>query len=185
MTTPRNLAMLLTLAVAGMAAAAPTAPGPPVNFAVLDSDAAIIYPTRALRKGDRFEIVARHLHQYNGLMVVPCLPNCLKPTFVYAHPLSFGIQHLEIPISAHYVFWLERDQIGGPGIPYRHGWTRLPLPVLAQQQTADHFTAQFDSGTELSLRALYLQAAAETAARPEEVSARSLVLSRPVTRLPR
>jgi hypothetical protein len=184
MTSACKLTLLITLAVAGAAAAAPVVPGPPVGFAVLASDAAIFYPTRALRKGDRFEINARHLHQHNRLMVVPCLPNCLQPTFVYARPLNFGIQHLVIPISARYVFWLERDQIGGPGIPYRHGWTRLPLPVLAQQATAEHFVAQFDRGTELTLRALFVQAAAETADRPDAVSARSLVLTRPVTRLP-
>jgi len=61
------------------------------------------------------------------------------------------------------------------------GWTRLPLPVLSQQATANHFVAQFDSGTELSLRTLFVQAAAETAAKPENVSAKALMLSRPVT----
>ena len=180
MTYTCNLAVLLTLAVAGVATAAPDPPAAPVGFAVLDSDAAIFYPTRALRKGDRFEIKARHLHEYNRLMVVPCLPSCLKPDFVYAHPLQFGVQYLDIPISARYLFWLERDQIGGPGIPYRYGWTRLPLPVLTEQAMANHFVAQFDSGTELSLRPLFVQAAAEVAARPENISAKSLVLSRPV-----
>jgi hypothetical protein len=175
------LAALAALAAATPAAAAPAAQGAPVNFAVLKNDATIFYPTRMLRKGDRFEVNVHHLREFNQLMVVPCQPSCAKPNFVYAYPLQFGIQHLVIPISARYYFWLERDQIGGTGIPIRFGWTRLPLPVLEQQATADHFLAKFDGGTDLSLRTLYVHPLAETAPQADEASSRALILGRPVT----
>jgi hypothetical protein len=154
--------------------------GAPVAFAVSKSDPSIFYPTRALRKGDLFEVNVHHLHEYNRLIVVPCSPSCVKPDFVYAYPLSFGIQHLVIPISAHYYFWLERDQIGGPGIPYLFGWTRLPLPVLEQQAADNHFLAKFDRGTDLSLRTLYLHPTVDSEAAPYDTSARERILDRPV-----
>lgn len=175
------MAALLMLALAGRAIAAPSGPGPPVNFAVLKADATIFYPTRALQKGDRFEVNVHHLHEYNQLMVVPCRPNCRKPDFVYAYPLQYGIQHLVIPISGRYFFWLERDQIGGKGIPTRFGWTRLALPVLEQEATENHFVAKFDSGTDLSLRTLYVHSRFDTGSSPDEASPSDLIRSSPVT----
>ena len=181
MTPHYLLAALAGIAIAGPAFAAANGPGPPVNFAVLKNDPTIFYPTRALQKGDRFEVNVHHLREYNQLMVVPCRPDCRKPNFVYAYPLRFGIQHLEMPISGRYYFWLERDQIGGKGIPTRFGWTRLPLPVLEQESHEDHFLARFDSGTELSMRTLYVHPAVESAPESDEVRSRDLIRSRPVT----
>ena len=155
------LAGVLTFLFSGSAANAAAGQGPSVNFAVAKSNTTIFYPTRALRFGDRFEVNAHHLNEYNRLMVVPCRPDCAKPNFVLAYPLSFGVQHLRIPISGHYYFWLERDQIGGPGVRYRDGWTRLALPVLDSQGTADHFFAAFDKGTTLSFRTLDAHPVAE------------------------
>ncbi len=181
MTARSLLVALAVVALAGPAVAAPHGPGAPVNFAVLKSDPTIFYPTRALRKGDRFEVKVHHLREYNQLMVVPCRPNCLKPDFVYAYQLQFGIQHLVIPISGRYYFWLERDQIGGKGIPTRFGWTRLALPVLEQESREDHFLARFDSGTDLSMRTLYVHPAVAGAPETDEVRSRDLILGRPVT----
>lgn len=181
----------LLVAVAGMALAglgsaplahaAANATGAPVHFAVLKNDATIFYPTRALRKGDRFEVNVHHLREYNQLMVVPCRPSCSKPDFVYAYPLQFGVQHLVIPMTGRYYFWLERDQIGGQGIPTRFGWTRLPLPVLEQESSADHFLARFDSGTDLSMRTLYVHPVDDSAAQADEARSRDLILGRPIT----
>jgi hypothetical protein len=154
MKTGLTLVGLLTFVFSSEAADAAAAQGLPVTFAVAKGDATIFYPQRALRYGDTFIVTAHHLREYNRLMVVPCRPSCEKPNFVWAYPLSFGIQHLRIPISGHYYFWLERDQIGGPGVPYRNGWTRLPLAVLESQLSADHFFASFDQGTTLSIRTL-------------------------------
>ena len=185
--TPRLLLAVLAgsvlagLAVSGQALAASNTSGAPVNFAVLKNDATIFYPTRALRKGDRFEVNVHHLRQYNQLMVVPCRPDCKKPDYVYAYPLQFGVQHLVIPISGRYYFWLERDQIGGQGVPTRFGWTRLPLPVLEHESSEDHFLAKFDSGTDLSLRTLYVHPVEGTAAAADEARSRDLILGRPVT----
>ncbi|MGH8252622.1 MAG: hypothetical protein ACRES2_01195 [Steroidobacteraceae bacterium] len=145
---------VLTLVCAGPAADCAAAQGPPVNFAIAKGDGTIFYPTRALRYGDMFAVTAHHLNEYNRLMVVPCRPSCEKPNYVLTYTLRFGLQHLRIPISGHYYFWLERDQIGGPGVPYRNGWTRLPLPVLDSQTSADHFLAAFDKGTTLSIRTI-------------------------------
>ena len=172
---------LAGLAVSGQALAASNTSGAAVNFAVLKNDATIFYPTRALQKGDRFEVNVHHLRQYNQLMVVPCRPNCKQPDYVYAYPLQFGVQHLVIPISGRYYFWLERDQIGGQGVPTRFGWTRLPLPVLEHVTSEDHFLAKFDSGTDLSLRTLYVHPLEGTAAAADEARSRDLILGRPVT----
>ena len=158
-----TLVGFLTLAFCNAAAEAAAAQGPPVDFAVAKGDGTIFYPTRALRYGDTFIVTAHHLREYNRLMVVPCRPSCEKPNFVWAYPLSFGIQHLRIPISGHYYFWLERDQLRGPGVLYRNGWTRLPLPVLDSQLSADHFFATFDQSTTLSIRTLDAQPVTELA----------------------
>ena len=163
MRAARALVGLLALVFSSDLAAAAAAVGPPVNFAVAKGDGTIFYPTRALRYGDTFAVTVHHLHEYNRLMVVPCRPSCDKPDFVWAYPLRFGLQHLRIPISGHYYFWLERDQIGGPGVRYRNGWTRLPLPVLDSQESADHFFATFDQGTTLSIRTVDAHPVAELA----------------------
>jgi len=146
MNTGLTVAGVLALVFSGAAANAARGQGPPVNFAVAKGNNTIFYPTRALRYGDRFEVNAHHLYEYNRLMVMPCRPDCEKPNFVLAYPLQFGVQHLRIPISGHYYFWLERDQIGGPGVPYRGGWTRLAMPVVSSQGTADNFFATTGSG---------------------------------------
>ena len=163
MKTYRAIAGPLFLLVSSLSTNAAFAQGLPVDFAVAKGESTIFYPIRTLRKGDRFEVNVHQLHEYNRLMVVPCHPDCANPDFVFAYPLRTGIQHLRIPSSGHYYFWLERDQIGGNGIPYRNGVTRLPLPVLEQQASEDHFVAKFDNGTELSLRTLYTQPLAEAA----------------------
>ena len=163
MNTRLTLAGALAFLFASAAANAAAEQGPPVNFTVAKGNATIFYPTRALRYGDRFEVNVHHLNQDNRLMVVPCRPDCAKPNFVLAYPLRFGVQHLRIPISGHYYFWLERDQIGGPGVRYPDGWTRLALPVLDSQGTADHFVATFDHGTTLSFRTLDAYPIAEVA----------------------
>jgi len=181
MKTHSTLILMAALEVASHSAGAATLQGGPVHFAVSQNDSSIFYPTRALRKGDRFEVNVHHLYEYNRLMVVPCHPNCTKPDFVFAYPLRFGVQHLVIPITGHYYFWLERDQIGGPGIPYRFGWTRLPLPVLEQQVTEDHFLAKFDHGTDLSLRTLYVHPMDETEFVPDNADAKARILNSPVT----
>ena len=149
-----TVAGVLTLLLSGAAANAARGEGPPVNFAVAKGNATIFYPTRALRYGDRFEVNVHHLYDDNRLMVVPCRPDCAKPNFVLAYTLRFGVQHLRIPISGHYYFWLERDGIGGPGVRYPGGWTRYAMPVLSSQGAADNFVATFDKGTTLSLRTL-------------------------------
>lgn len=154
MNTRMILVGLLATAIAGPIANASPSTGPPVEFAVAKGDGTIFYPTRALRYGDTFAITAHHLNEYNRLMVVPCHPSCEKPDFVLAYTLRFGLQHLRVPISGHYYFWLERDQIGGRGVPYRYGWTRLPLPVLDRQQSPDHFFATFDRGTTLAIHSV-------------------------------
>jgi hypothetical protein len=149
MNTGLTLAGVLAFVFFSAAANAAAAQVPPVEFAVAKGNTTIFYPTRALRYGDRFEVNAHHLNQDNRLMVVPCRPDCAKPNFVLAYPLRFGVQHLRIPISGQYYFWVERDQIGGPD-----GWTRFARPVLSSQGTADHFVATFDEGTTLSIRTL-------------------------------
>jgi hypothetical protein len=37
---------------------------------------AMLSASTMLKKGDRFEVNAHHLHQINNLMVVPCHPSC-------------------------------------------------------------------------------------------------------------
>ena len=154
---------LLATAIAGPIANASPSTGPPVEFAVAKGDGTIFYPTRALRYGDTFAITAHHLNEYNRLMVVPCHPSCEKPDFVLAYSLRFGLQHLRVPISGHYYFWLERDQIGGRGVPYRYGWRREPLPVLDRQQSPDHFFATFDRGTTLAIHSVDVHPVTEVA----------------------
>jgi len=135
------------------AANAAAGQGPPWIRRRQQSNATIFYPTRALRYGDRFEVNAHHLSQDNRLMVVPCRPDCAKPNFVLAYPLRFGVQHLRYRSLDTTIFWLERDQIGGPGVRYPDGWTRLALPVSIPRN-GDHFLATFDQGTTLSFRTL-------------------------------
>ena len=163
MKTHRAITALLFLLAFGLLADSAFAQGAPIDFAVSKADSTIFYPTRMLRKGDRFEVNAHQLHEANRLMVVPCHPDCMNPDRVLAYNLRNGIQHLRIPTTGHYFFWLERDQIGGNGIPYRNGVTRLPLPVLEQQTSQDRFAAKFDSGTELSVRTLYSHPLPESA----------------------
>ena len=163
MNTRMTLVGLLLAAITSPIAIASASTGPPVEFAVAKGDGTIFYPTRALRYGDTFAITAHHLNEYNRLMVVPCRPSCEKPDFVLAYSLRFGLQHLRVPISGHYYFWLERDQIGGPGVPYRYGWTRLPLPVLDRQQSPDYFFATFDRGTTLAIRSVDVHPVTEIA----------------------
>ncbi|MGH8123812.1 MAG: hypothetical protein ACREPT_13705 [Rudaea sp.] len=163
MRTHRVMAGLLALLVSGLCATGAAAQGPSVDFAVAKGDSTIFYPTRVLRKGDRFEVNAHHLQDYSRLMVVPCHPDCANPNFVLVYQLRTGIQHLRIPSTGNYYFWLERDQFGGNGIAYRDGITRLPLPVLEQQADENRFVAKFDDGAELSLRTLYTHPLAEIA----------------------
>ena len=147
--------LLLFAASVNAANARDTLQGPPVEFAVAKNDTSLFYVTRELRKGDRFEVRAHNLHQTNNLIVVPCHPSCENPNFAYAYQLQPGIQHFRIPSTGEYYFWVERDQIGGNGIPYRYGFTRLPLAVTSAQSTENNFVAQFDGDTEMSIRALY------------------------------
>jgi hypothetical protein len=147
-------AVLWVAGVASEARASTWGDGPPVHFAVARGDGSIFYPTRQLRYGDRFEVKAHKLSDYNVLIVVPCHPDCLRPDAMYAYPLSVGNHQLQLPTTGHYMFWLERDHIGGEGIAWRFGVVRSPLKVLDYKVSDDNFSGTFEGGAELSVRTL-------------------------------
>ena len=171
--------MALCLATAANEARAGTwGDGPPVQFAVARGDGSIFYPTRTLRYGDRFEVKARKLSDYNVLVVVPCHPDCLRPDAMYAYPLSVGNHQLQLPTSGHYMFWLERDHIGGEGIAWRFGVVRSPLKVLDYKVSDDYFSGTFEGGAELSVRTLMRRdIKAGDSSEPPEL--KPLLISRP------
>jgi len=152
--------------------------GAPVRFAVARGDGSIFYPTRQLRHGDRFEVKAHKLNDYNVLVVVPCHPDCLKPDAMYAYPLTVGNHQLALPTSGHYMFWLERDHIGGEGIAWRFGVVRSPLKVLDYKVSDDNFSGTFEGGAELSVRTL-MRHATKPGDSPEPPELKPLLISRP------
>ena len=173
-----TVAALCLASVANEARASTWGDGPPVQFAVAHGDGSIFYPTRQLRYGDRFEVKAHKLSDYNVLVVVPCHPDCLKPDAMYAYPLSVGSHQLQLPMSGHYMFWLERDHIGGEGIAWRFGVVRSPLKVLDYKVSDDSFSGTFEGGAELSVRTLMRHATkAGEASEPPEL--KPLLISRP------
>jgi len=171
-------AVLSLATAAGEARAGTWGDGAPVQFAVARGDGSIFYPTRTLRYGDRFEVKAHKLRDYNVLVVVPCHPDCLRPDALYAYPLSVGNHQLQLPTSGHYLFWLERDHIGGEGIAWRFGVVRSPLKVLDYKVSADYFSGTFEGGAELSVRTLMRHATpVDDSAEPPPLQ--PLLISRP------
>lgn len=163
-TTLRVVAGWLVLASSLLANEAFAQAAPPVDFAVAKQDPSIFYPTRLLRKGDRFEINVHQLHDYNSLIVVPCHPDCSKPDFALAYPLHAGIQHLRIPTTGQYYFWLQRSDRTARVVHNGQRESRTALPVLDSQFAADKFVATYDRGTVLSMRTLYARPVAESIA---------------------
>lgn len=135
---------------------------PPIDFVVSDSNPAIFYASRPLRKGDRFEVNAHNLRGFQSLVVVPCHPDCVNPNYTFAYPLHAGIQHLRIPSSGQYYFWLQgksRDEyrvFRGAAVP-------VLLPITESSAAPDRFSAAYASGTELRMRALLTHAVDEPA----------------------
>ena len=164
MTTRRKPTRLFLACLAGAiaacslaaneAAASPTLIGAPVHYKVVAGDGPMFYTTRALQKGDRFEVKAHHLQDYARLVVVPCRPGCDHPDIAYSYVLQSGNQQLQVPMSGQYMFWLERIRINGGGIPIREGWTRTPLKVEVSDDRGDLFAARFEGGAEVWLRTL-------------------------------
>ena len=181
---PKTLAGLAALAALVVASATAAqagtwGDGQPVKFAVARGDGSIFYPTRTLRYGDRFEVRAHKLRDYNVLVVVPCHPDCQRPDFMYAYPLTVGSHQLRLPTSGHYLFWLERDHIGGEGIAWRYGMVRSPLKVLDYKVEDDLFSGTFEGGAELSVRTLMRHATKPGEASGEPPALEPLLLGRP------
>ncbi|MFT3792624.1 MAG: hypothetical protein QM741_16505 [Rudaea sp.] len=144
--------LLVLVSTAASPAGAETA-APSVDFIVSASNPAIFYASRPLHKGDRFEIDAHNLSGFQSLVVVPCHPDCENPSYTFAYPLSTGIQHLRIPSSGQYYFWLQgksRDEYRS----FRGKAVQTLLPIARSSVAPDRFSATYTSGTQLSLRAL-------------------------------
>ena len=135
---------------------------PPIDFVVSDSNPAIFYASRPLRKGDRFEVNAHNLRGFQSLVVVPCHPDCVNPNYSFAYPLRTGIQHLRIPSSGQYYFWLQGKSRNEYRV-FRGAPVPVLLPIAESSAAPDRFSASYASGTELSMRALLTHSVDEPA----------------------
>jgi hypothetical protein len=161
------------LGSACFSAGAQTAPASPsIDFIVSDSNPAIFYAARPLQKGDRLEINAHGLQGFQNLVIVPCLPDCANPSYAYTRPLRTGIQHLRIPTSGPYYFWLQgksRDEYRS----FRGKVVQTLLPITESTSTTGRFSATYGSGMNVTIRPLYthkIDASAPTMGDPGSVA---------------